>query len=239
MRRINTLGAVLAAIFALSAIAAIANAAEPTKILPEPTRAAPLSGTSKGGRGTLTTVGGNEVKCVKAKNTFEFTSPNEGTTHVTFEECRDRVPIIGGEQVCTGRSDREGQILYLGTVLYLLALLSERLIAALIALVAEFEFICGSGLTEGKVKVKGCVSSLAEPIERLTNLTRDVFREKTSGSGTQDIQSFLPVEGRKEEPCQTLTKVNSGSFEESGATGTAENEKFEQSRREVSVLLMN
>lgn len=238
MRLLKLLGVALFAIFALSAIAATAASAEKTLILPEPgnTAATQLEGISKGGRGILLTVAGHEVKCTKATNTFIFTSPNLGETHVLFEGC-ETVVIV--KLTCTGTNDKSGNILFLGKVHYVLALRMKNateteLVAALVTLINEFEFKCGSV----PIKVRGCAAALAEPLETLTSLTKDVFKEFSSGES--EILEFL-VEGTtgKETPCLTETNVNGGGFELSAETGTAENEKFLKNGKAVTVLLMN
>ena len=125
MKRFRLLGVVLMAVFVLGVIVATrASAAEPTKILPEPTAVKPLTATDKSGPGTLLTVAGSEVKCTKGTSTSSFTTPNLGTFHAIFEGCKAKVPIIGTAP-CTGASDEKEKILLLGTVHYVLALLME------------------------------------------------------------------------------------------------------------------
>jgi len=231
------LGVTLLAVIALTVMAAAsALAAEPTKMLPEPTEAKPLTGTDKSGEGVLVTTGGNEVKCKKDVSSFSATTPNKGTFHVTFESCKAKVPIIGSAP-CTGVGDEKEKILLLGTVEYWLALLSSKLVAALVFLIEEFHFTCEALGQKQLILVKGCAAALAEPTEKLTKTTKDVFKEESKG--VSDIREVLPVEAKEEIKCVTLTSVNGGAFEESGQTGTDENEKFEQGSKAVEVLLMN
>ena len=124
MKRFRLLGVVFMAVFVLGVVAATtASAAEPTKILPEPTKEKPLTVKSKSGKGTLLTVGKSEVTCNTDKGTSEFTTPNLGTFHTTFEGCKTEV--LGQKLTCTGANDAEGLILLLGTVHYVLALLMK------------------------------------------------------------------------------------------------------------------
>lgn len=214
---------------------------EPTKILPLPSKASPLTFTSKGGEGVLLTVGKNEVKCEKATDKGEFTSANLGTVQVTFEKCKAKVPIIGSAP-CTGEGDSKEQILFKGVGHYWLALLSGKLVAALVILFNKSEgtivhFTCEALGQKQLIIVEGCAASLAEPVEKLTKITKDVFKEEKSG--VADIREVLPQETATEIKCISLTSVNGGAFEESAQTGTAENEGFKQGGAAVEVLLMN
>jgi hypothetical protein len=233
MRNVKLFAVAIMAIFALSVVAvATAAAEERTKVLPEPTLASPLTSTGKGGEGKLVTVGGKEVKCKKAVGTGEFTSLNLGPFHTTFEECTG--PL---DSTCMGEGDAAGKVLLLGTAHYWLALLTGRLVAALVFLFNELHFTCEALGVKLLVLVKGCAAALAEPTEVLTKVTKDVFTEEKTG--VSDIRSVLPQESTKELSCHTETNVNGAGFEESGETGTAENEKFEKGGSAVSVLLMN
>lgn len=245
MKRIRLLGFALMAVFALGVIAAAsASAAEPTKVLPEPTAKEPLTFTAKGGKGTLLTVGGNEVKCEQAKGSGEFASPNLGKGTVLFEKCKAKVPIIGTAP-CTGEGDNKETILFKGGVHYWLALLSGKLVAALVFLFLESEgnlvhFTCEALGQKQLVIVRGCAAALAEgekELEKLSKVTKDKFIEEKSG--VSDIKEVLPQETTKEITCKTETSVNGGAFEESAEAGTAENEKFEKGKAAVEVLLMN
>jgi len=242
MKRLERFGVALVAVFTLGVFAATsASAAEPTKILPEPTVANPLTSVDKSGAGTLLTIGGSEVKCTKDTSTASFTTPNLGTFHVLFDGCKAKVPIIGTAP-CTGAvGDVKEQILLLGTVHYVLALLTEgtktKLVAALAFLFEEFHFTCEALGQKQLILVKGCAAALAEPVEKLTKITKDVFKEIKSGDS--NILEILMEEATKEIRCDTLTSVNGGAFELSAQTGAAENEKFEQGKKAVEVLLMN
>jgi hypothetical protein len=238
MKRVRLLGVALMAVFMFSAVAAtVSSAAEPTKVLPEPTVANPLTSTDKSGLGTLRTIGGKTVICEKDTSTASFTSPNLGTFHVHFEGCS--TPVLGAKVPCTGTEDSKGSILLLGTVHYWLALLSEKLVGALVFLYEQFHFTCEALGVKQLVLVRGCAAALAEPLEKLTKITKDVFAEEKKESGKPDIRFVLPEESSKELECITETNVNETKFEESAAAGTAENEKFEQGKAAVEVLLMN
>lgn len=234
MKRIRLLGVALMAVFALGAIAAITASAEVTLILPEKG----VTVKSKSGKGTLLTVGGSQVICQKDKGESSFTTGNLGTFKVDFEECKAKVPIIGSAP-CTGTGEPKEVILLVGEVHYLLALLMEgkpkeekasKLVAAL-AFLFETHFTCEALGQKQLILVKGCAAANAEPIEKLTKLTKDVFKEWSSGESS--ILLILPENTTKEVNCLTETSVNGGAFELSAETGTVENET------NVEVLLMN
>jgi hypothetical protein len=233
MKRIRLIGLALMAVFALSTAAvATASGAEPTKILPEPTAAKPLTGKGKSGPGTLLTVGGSQVTCKSDTSEFSFTSFNEGTYKVLFTECKGP-----SGTTCTREGDGNGLIALEGKIRYLLALLktSGTLVAALVFEITEFTFNCVISIIKVPVKVKGCAAAHAEPTDTTTLTTNDVFKEFSSG--VPDIESVLGVEKTTEELCETLTSVSGGAFEQSAQTGTVENSGF--SLGGGSILLMN
>lgn len=235
MKRSKLLGVALMAVFVLGVIGATTASAEVTKILPE---LKSITVKTKSGKGTLLTVGGSQVICQKDKGTGEFTTPNLGTFHTTFEECKAKIVI--GSAACTGVGDEKEKILLLGTVHYVLALLMEgkpkeekaaKLVAALAFLFEELHFTCEAFGQKELILVKGCAAANAEPTEKLTNKTKDTFKEFSSGESS--ILEILLEEATKETPCLTETNVGGKGFELSAETGVAENETS------VEVLLMN
>ena len=238
MRHIKLLGTALLMVLSLSAIMTAAASAveEPTKILAEPTETEPLTFTSVSGEGRLLTLGKKEVKCKKDKGSGEFTLPNLGTYKVLFENCTGE-----SGSTCTGVSQETGTIKQEGTVHYVLALLSGKLIAALVGLPKEFHFTCEAlgGFVKILVVVLGCIAALAEPVEKLTKTTKDVFQFNAANSGDPDISEILMEEATSEIPCVLLSSINGGKFESSGLEGTATNEGFKKGGKAVEVLLMN
>ncbi len=204
---------------------------EHTKILPEPTTSSPLKSSGKGGEDKLVTVGGTEAKCKSSTSTSEFTSANLGTFHYLFSECKGPLG-----STCTGEGDSKGSVALLGTSHYWLALLSEKLVSALVFLFNETHFTCEVLGTKELVIVKGCAAALAEPTEKLTKVTKAVFNQE---KGVNDIKEVLPQESTKEIKCTTETSVNGGKFEESAQAATDENEKLEQGGKAIEVLLMS
>jgi hypothetical protein len=232
MSRFKVIGAALMAILALSAFAvAMASAAEPTKMLPS----AGITFTAKSGPGTLLTIGGSEVKCTSSLGSGTIDTTNLGNFHTDFSGCK--AELGGFKPTCTGVGDSSGIILLLGTFHYWLAKLSGKLVAALVFLIAQFHFTCELLGQKQLIIVLGCAAALAEPTEKLTTVTRDVFKE--TKSGVSDIRTVLPENSTKEISCINTTSVNGGAFEESAQNGTAENEKFLKGAEKVEVLLMN
>jgi hypothetical protein len=235
MRHIKLLGTALMMFFALSALAtATASAEEPTKILPEPTVAAPLTFTSTSTAGLLLTLGGKKVECTKDTGSGEFTTPNLGKYKVLFEGCKGEFGTT-----CTGVGDKSGTILQEGALHYVLALLSGILVAALVGLPKEFHFTCEVIGLKILVLVLGCIAALAEPLETLAKTTKDIFEFSAVNSGDPDIQKILMEEAKEEIACVLSSSINGGEFESSALKGTATNEGFKKGGKAVEVLLMN
>jgi hypothetical protein len=222
----------LMAILALSASAVtIASAAEPTKMLP----AAGITFTSKAGPGTLLTVGGTQFNCKEDKGTGTIDTTNLGNFHTEFKKCEANVGGLKGP--CTGEGEAAEVILLLGTFHYWLATLDKALVGALVFLIREFHYTCEIFGVKQLLLVKGCEAALAEPTEKLTTVTKDVFKE--TKSGISDIRTVLPENSTKPMSCIRLMNINNAGFEESAQTGTIENEKFKKGAEAVEILLMN
>lgn len=188
MKRLKLLGTVLVAIFALSVLTvASATAAEKTKVLPEPTTSAPITGTASGGEAFLEQANGSTVKCKKGAGSGEATSANLGTFTYLFTECTSSLSTK-----CATVGDPTGLIGISGTVHYWLALLSKSLVAALVFLLNTITFVCKSSTTSFTVEVlPGCQAALASPTEKLVKTTEDIFKET---GGHADITLVLPQE---------------------------------------------
>ena len=189
MKRIRLLGLALMVVFALGALAAAtASAAEPTKILPEPTAAKPVTYTAKSGETRLLTVGGTEIKCKKDTSDGSFTTPNFGDFDVLFTECKGPLG-----STCTSTGAPKGLIEIKGEVHYLLALeminaTETKLVAALVFLIEEVHFTCEAAGVKTLAIVEGCIAARAEPLI-LTKTTKDVF-EEFQKRGDQDLRSL-------------------------------------------------
>lgn len=234
MKRIKLLSLAIMAILALSVVAvATAAAEEKTKVLPEPTATSPITNTTTGTESKLVGVNGTEIKCKKNSGTGSATSPNEGSFTTLFTECKGPLSTT-----CTGSGDPSGLIALSGTVHFWLALLSGKLVGALVFLIKEFKFTCTTtGISEEVTVHTGCQAALAEPVNKLVKSTEDIFKET---SGKPDISEVLPSETTKEIKCTLESKVGAeGKLEESAQAGTNTNTGFKQKEKAVEVLLMN
>jgi hypothetical protein len=234
MRRHKLLGPTLAAIAALSILtAASAIAAEPTKVLPEPSAASPITGKASDSTETfLEQANGNKIRCAKGAGTDEATSANLGTFIYLFTECKGPLTVT-----CTTAGDPTGLIGISGTVHYWLALLGTSLVAALVFLFNTITFVCKSATVSFTTEVKpGCQAALATPTGKLVKTTEDIFKET---AGHPDITLVLPQEATKEIGCTLESKIDTAAFESAAQEGAFTNTEFKQDGAVVEVLLMN
>jgi hypothetical protein len=246
MKRTTVAITAIMALLAFTALTAIASAAEPTKILPEPTAAKPVTATGKGGEGKLETVSGSTVTCKKNVGSASFTTPNLGSGKTLFEECTSSLATT-----CTGTGDKTGTIEAPATLHYILALemltgSTSTLVAALAFLVKQFSFICKKTGLELLVVARGCVAAKVDGTEQLKASNSVLFEAFTKGENK--ILSILIEETTKEIPClleSSLAEVGGAEkFElsaiiQTSAATAAVLEKWTQSGAEINVLLMN
>jgi hypothetical protein len=113
----------------------------------------------------------------------------------------------------------------------------ESLVGALALLVEEFHYTCRvGGVFNELILVLGCVAALAEPLNKLTEVTKDILSQS---KGVQLITLVLPQEAKEGIKCTLLASVNGGTFEQMGLEGTDENKEFTKEGVPVTVLLMN
>jgi len=245
MKRIVTLFGV--AVMAVFAFSAIASAAEPTKILPEPTAAAPLSASgSQPEKGDLLTVGGLEVKCLKGSGSESLTSANSGTGEVLFTECTGPLSTV-----CTGEGDAEGLISTKGEVLFWLALLmtgtvekpTSELVGALAFLIAspgtKFTCVNKAKTVKDEIVVTGCAAAKVETTSqnKLVSEVKSVFAEWSSGE--TKVLSILKPEATVETACLPKTSTNGGATELSAITGLFNVNTFKKGGAAITIELMN
>ncbi len=247
MRRIQLAVAAIMALFALGAITAISQAAETTKILPEPTSAEPILATIKGNGGKLVALGGGTVTCKTTKGDVNFINANLGSGLLTFEGCT----AVGGLATCTGEGDREGIILTTGTTHFILALEMTRgtettLVSAFVILQKQFHFTCEAAGMRELVLVKGCSAGRDDSGERLTKNVLVLYKQWTTGETR--ILEVLMENTTKEIPCLGESSMSRNATEErftlSALEGEATIEKWVKDEeggktREIEVLLMN
>jgi len=219
IKRIGIMGITLTAVLALSGLAvSSASAAEPTKILPEPTIEKPLTAeVLQPAEGHLLTVGGFEVVCKSGSGEESWTSANIGTAVEKFEKCTG--------PLSTTCSTEGGQIVAKGEVRFWLALLmtgtrenpTSELVGALVFLLAEpgIKFICvnKTKTLEDSTVVRGCVAAQVLPasLNRLIVEAKEEFAEWSTGQ--TKILSVLPQETTSERECLPKTSTNGGAEE--------------------------
>jgi hypothetical protein len=252
MRRIVMLfGVAVMAVFAFSAVAVSAASAEATKILPEPTEAAPLTATlTEPAEGHDLTVGGLEIKCSKASGSETWTTANLGTWHLLFTECTGPLSTV-----CTGEGDPSGLISAGGEAHFWLALLmtgtpekeTTELIGALVLLLKESGVVKPSNFTcvnarktiEDKAVVNGCLAAQVLPasLNALTKEAKEEFAEWKSGE-TKTLQ-VLPQGTTSEINCLPIASVNGGPAELLALAGAYVAGSFAKGGKELTIELMN
>jgi hypothetical protein len=239
--------------FVAAAFGAPAAGAEPTKILPEPTEAAPLTDVvNQPVAGHILATGGLEIKCKDGTGTQSWTSANFGTTNINLAECTSAL----GE-TCTSEGANEGNIVLLGSMRFWLARLMTNakeeeekgvLVAALVFLVNEFKVLCinkGKTVKSEDLGKKGCVAGLveAESLNKLISKAINVFAQWTPGgelrSGEQQILLILPQESTELMSCLLKVTVNGGAEQLAALLFVFEIEKYKKGGSNITIELMN
>jgi hypothetical protein len=242
MRHIRPLGTAVVAALALGAlIATDVIAAEPTKILPEPTVASPISGVGHGNEGQLELVNGEKVDCKSGSGEGTFTTPNAGIYTILYKECTGPLTTT-----CTGVGDALGTVGEEGESHYVLALerltsTTTTLVAALALLVKQFHITCGKTGIELLVLLRGCAAGVVSPIGTLVAQATRKLQEFTKGE--PKILEILLPEATKETKCPLEVSVaESATGEEftlAALTGEGTAGTFKKNGAQITVLLMN
>ncbi len=234
MQRIKLLGVAFMAVIALSAITAAMAQAENTKMLPEPTEAAPVTFTGSSGAGTLETTGKETIKCTKDSSTGSAYSANLGTFVVSFEKCTAK----SGLATCTGLNvSTKGTIETKGTFHYWLALRGSTLVDAIVFLPTETHFECEALSIKELILVKGCVAGEMTSGESLTSVV--TIKLAQSSAGINEITKVLPQESTEEIECKLTSKIAEKAAEQSSLVTLESILGFKQSGGSVTVLMMN
>ncbi len=245
MKRVITLfGVAVMAVFAFTAISAAIASAEATKILVEPTAAAPLNteGSQKE-TGHLLSIGGNEITCKKGSGVEEFTTANEGSGHVTFEECTSALSTK-----CNSSGETGGKIKTEGEVHFWLALLmitasTSTLVGALVFLTKTIPIVCENATKTIKIEIevqnKSCIAAvvLNTSMNALVSSVHEEFTEFASGE-TQ-ILSVLPAGATSEIACLPTIKTNGGTAELFAISALFLISGFKKSGAALTIELMN
>jgi hypothetical protein len=248
MRRITTpLAIAVIAVLALTILPAAIASAELTKLLVEPTAAAPLTDTmEQPATGHLLSVGGNEITCKRASGAEEFTSANEGSGHVTLEECTSALSTK-----CNSTGETGGKIKTEGEVHFWLALLmsayptnTSTLVGALVFLINNaIKIVCENTTKTIKIEIevqpKSCLAAdvLPTSMNALVSTVHEVFTEYTSGQ-TQ-ILSVLPAGATSEIACLPTIKTNGGTAELFAISALIGLKEFKKSGAALTIELMN
>jgi len=198
-------------------------------ILPLGTSSAPITSHSESGESIFGTKGLTEVNSKTSLGTAESTGElgNSGGFSETFYTVKQ--PLLG---TCTGVGAQSGTVPVRGTYKDVDAALAGKLIAAVLFLLTQVEFSCGSTA----VAVAGCVAGEVTPLEKLT--TSLTVTLAIAGSPADNvITSYLTSSGLQE-PCELLAKVGAGSTELSAQETTQTLSEFKQSGKAIEVLAM-
>jgi hypothetical protein len=221
--------------FILSALPGVAQASEPTKILPEPTEASPIKGVGKAGLITFETASGERFTCESATSSGEFTGPNIGHGEARVIGCKAKLSI--GTVNCNSPGDKTGEITLKDEIHYWLGLSGGKaLIAVTVALITTPLKIECTALVS--IEKRGCTAGQVPPgslNKKIASLTGSLHQSK----GKQEITEILPPESTKEIRCVSEISQNGGAFEEIGQEGEGTVEKFERGGKLIEVELMN
>jgi hypothetical protein len=247
MKRIITfVGTAVISAFALTAIPVTTASAEETKILPEPTEAAPLEGTTpQAGAFRLLSTGGSEIKCGDNLNVFIFIFPNRGKEKVLFEKCTSALSTkcTGGGATTTGDIKLELEVNF-WLALLMLKPSGTELVGALVFLFPSALAIeCVNSTKTVKIEVvvqaKSCFAAQVEAasLNKLISKANAAFTEFSSGE-TQ-ILEVLPAGATSEIQCLPTIKVNGGSAELVALEGKFSAETFKKGGKTITIELMN
>jgi hypothetical protein len=227
MKRSKLLGMAFMVILALSSITAATAAAETLpNVLPLATAAEPITSTSSSSKASFGSSGLTEVTSATSlgEATSTGTEGNAGTFHETYYGFKN--VALG---TCTGTGDGSGIVLVLGTYQDKDADLAGNLIVAVLFLINQVQFVCGSTL----ITVTGCVAGNLTPLSKLaTSLTITLNRV----SNDNEITSYLSTTGLPEF-CLLLAK-SLGSTELFALNQTIDLSGFKQGGKAIEVLVM-
>jgi len=243
-RLTGPLATAVIAVLALTAIPAAIASAESTKILVEPTAAAPLTDTMiQASTGHLLSIGGNELTCKKGSGKEEFTGPNEGSGNVTFEECTSALSTK-----CNSSGETGGKIKTEGEVKFWLALLmitasTSTLVGALVFLTKTIPIVCENATKTIKIEIevqnKSCIAAVVLNTS-MNTLVSSVHEEFTEfASGETQILSVLPAGATSEIACLPTIKTNGGTAELFAISALFLIEGFKKSGSAITIELMN
>jgi hypothetical protein len=220
MKRFQTFGAALLAVFALAAVAvATASAATPEALSEFPNT---FTGTS--GAGALEQKNGSlAIQCSSDKSSGSLTSSKAGTYAIDFEGCKTS---LGGE--CHSEGDLEKIILVSGTFSIVYVLKPPTTHTGILFLLSQFHITCIVGGLTTLVLVRthnGGVLGLIEPVNTKTKAFK--INVTKAAKGVQSETAYWTSATSAETKEVWLeSAVNAGAFEQSSEESAANNVTF-------------
>jgi hypothetical protein len=237
IKRVTSTAILLAAIAFTTCAAGTTAALAEEKTLLLPNRGGVLF-RIRGTSNTFTLRGGSALTCRSSTGEGTSTNGNLGRVLRLYTECSSIL-----ETICTSEGSARGLIRFEGEFHFILALLTERLVAAFVLLFRQIRFRCAVGaIEEAELIEPGCFAALAGG-ERLAELNALVSSIRISfaqtSNGVQDIQRILPPEARTFSECKAEGKIGSGRLEPISLAGAAEISGFVQEETAITADFMN
>jgi hypothetical protein len=222
------LGLAFMVILALASITvATASAETLPNVLPLSTAEKPGTFTYSSSAAAFGTAGLTEVTSPSSlgESTSEGTEGNAGSSHDAYFGVKNA--LLGN---CTGTGDGVGIVLVLGRYEERDADLAGKLIVAVVFLLDQVQFECGTTM----VTTAGCVAGNLTPLSELTTLLTDTFNRVGNDN---EITSYLSSTGLPEF-CLFLAKIGSGATELATQSQTTLISNFKGGGTAIEVLVM-
>jgi hypothetical protein len=237
IKRVTSTAILLAAIACTACAAGTTAALAEEKTLILPNRGGVLF-RIRGRKSTLTLRGGSAITCRSSAGEGTSENGNLGRVLLLYTECTSIL-----ETICTSEGSGRGLVHFEGEYHFILALLTERLVAAFVLLFRQIRLRCVTGAIEEAETIEpGCIAALAggERLAELNSLVSSIRISFTQTSnGVQDIQRILPPEARTFSECKTEAKIGSGRLEPISLDGEAEISGFVQEGTVITANFMN
>jgi hypothetical protein len=228
MKHSHLIRLALTTTFVLSSItAATASAETLPNVLPLGTATEPITFTSSSSKAAFGSAGLTEIASATSlgESTSTGTEGNAGTFHETYFGFKNA--LLG---TCTGTGDGSGIILVLGSYELKDADLAGKLIVAILFLLNQVQFACGTT----QVTLGGCVAGNLTPLNALTTLLTVALNRAANDN---EITSYLSTTGLPEF-CLLLAKFGAGATELAALNQTMDLSGFKQGGRAIEVLVM-
>jgi hypothetical protein len=186
----------------------------------------------KTGESFLELVNGNKVTCKSSAGEGTSENGNLGKISLLLTTCSSIL-----ETVCTSEGSARGLIHLEAEIHFILALLTEKLVAAIVLLFKEIRFSCAAGAIDESVKIDpGCIAGQSTRLNALVETLKTIFKESR---GVQGILEILPPEAAEDSECKAEAKIGSGRLEQAALEGEAAISGFVQEERAITALFMN